>query len=72
MSGNKLVDPGRHMAPGPENKKPRQFESADASSAEPSQHASLEMTANVPSNKLLLLPGLNTVCSLFKATEASE
>lgn len=53
-------------------KKPRQFESADASSAEPSQHASLEMTANVPSSKLLLLPGLNTVCSLFKATEAIE
>lgn len=72
MSGNKLVDTGCHLAPGPESKKPRQFETADASSAEPFQHASLEITANFPSSKLLLLPGLNTVCSPFKATEAAE
>lgn len=34
----------------------------------PPQHASLHF----PSSKLLLLPGLNTGCSLFKATEAAE
>lgn len=63
------------LSPGPwprKQKKPRQFETADASSAEPSQHASLQITANFPSSKLLLLPGLNTVCSLFKATETGE
>lgn len=68
MSGNKLVDTGCHLARGPENKKSRQFETADASSAKPTQHASLHF----PSSKLLLLPGLNTVCSLFKATKADE
>lgn len=49
-------------------KKPRQFK--NASSAEPSQHASLQITANFPSSKLLFLPGLN--CWWIKLTYSSE
>lgn len=52
--------------------KARQSETADASSAEPSQHASLQITANSPGSKLLPLPGLNTVCRLFEEELVEE
>lgn len=60
------------LASGPEKRKKTEtfgpLETAVASSAGPSQRASLPF----PGSELLLLPGLNSVCSLFRTAGAGE